>query len=278
MKLVCPHDRALIARLEGRTICARVHAPSDIAAAAADVRRRNTLACVICDATTPLEDIELQENWRGIPIALVVPAAGRFRTIAKKLATLRSLDLRVHLPCDALTEARILASLGIPVCIGFDTAPDWDALTDLMTYALLGVVQHAAIEPFRTIAEGYRQTGRSPDWGHVLFDDPSRYLHLDPEGRIALSRRELLAGEFVASDLSALDSPALRRAVEQRSDAWRVMFADDHFCARCQAWRICRARFCGGKTAPDGCQEFFDEMAQVIERRRSKPGRPAWQP
>jgi len=39
-----------------------------------------------------------------------------------------------------LADARILASLGIPTCVvlGADDKPDWDALADLMTYALLG--------------------------------------------------------------------------------------------------------------------------------------------
>ena len=153
---------------------------------------------------------------------------------------------------------------------------------DLMTYALLGPVPHAPIDPFQTIADGYRQTSRSGDWGRVFFDDPSHYLHLDAEGRIALSRRDLKAGNFVADDLSKLDSPEVERAVEERTEAWRNLFAEDHFCARCKAWRICRARLRDGKAAPDGCDAFFREMEEVIERRRNKPGsnRSAekWQP
>jgi hypothetical protein len=280
VKLVCPHDRALLDRLEARTVCVRVDATSDIASAAADVRRHNTLACVICDSNVALEDIEIQDDWRDLPIALMVPSAGRFRGIAGKVDALRTLNLRVYLPCDALTGARVLASLGIAVCIEFHTAPDWDALTDLMTYALLGLVPHAPIDPFHTIANGYRQTNRSDDWGRVTFDDPSRYLHLDAAGRIALSRSDLCAGKFVASDLPQLDSPEVKRAIEERTEAWRELFAECHFCARCRAWRICRARVCDGKAAPDGCEAFFGEMAEVIEHRRNQPGSAAalWQP
>ena len=281
MKLVCPHERALIDRLEGRTVCVRVDAARDIAAAAADVRRRNTLACVICESV-PLEEIEIRDDWHGVPIALMAPSVGRFRNVAKKVAALRKLNLRVYLPADDLTGARVLASLGIAVCIDFGAAPDWEALADLMTYALLGPVPHAPIDPFQTIADGYRQTARSDDWGRVLFDDPSRTLHLDAAGRIALSRRELLAGDFIAGDPSKLDSPLVRHAIEERLEAWRNLFAEDHFCARCEAWRICRARLRDGKAAPDGCDAFFHEMAEVIERRRNNPGskRAAekWQP
>jgi hypothetical protein len=283
VKLVCPHERALIDRLEGRTVCVRVDAARDIAAAAADVRRRNTLSCVICESV-PIEDIEIEDDWQGVPIALMAPSVGRFRNVAKKAAALRKLNLRIYLPCEAdnLTGARLLASLGIAVCIDFGAAPDWEALADLMTYALLGPVPHAPIDPFQTIADGYRQAARSDDWGRVFFDDPSRTLHLDAEGRIALSRRDLKAGDFVACDLSKLDSAEVKHAIEQRLDAWRNLFAEDHFCARCEAWRICRARMCDGKAAPDGCDAFFHEMAEVIERRRGKPesNRPAekWRP
>jgi hypothetical protein len=174
----------------------------------------------------------------------------------------------------------MLASLGIPVCLVFEAAPDWDALADLLTYALIGLVPHAPIDPFQTIADRYRQTARSADWGRVFFDDPSRYLHLDAAGRIALSPRDLKAGNFVASDLSKLDSPEVKHAIEERTEAWRNLFAEDRFCARCEAWRICRARVLDGKAAPDGCDVFFHEMMEVIERRRGKPEATGatWQP
>ena len=282
MKLVCPYEPALIDRLEGRVICVRVDAVQDISAAAADVRRCNTLSCVICDSSVPLEDIDVEDDWQGVPIALMAPSVGRFRNIAKKVATLRKLNLRVYLSgeTDNLTGARTLASLGIPVCADVEDNSDWEALADLMTYALLGLVPHAPIDPFQTIADGYRQTTRSADWGRVFFDDPSRYLHLDAEGRIALSRRDLKAGNFIACDLSEIDSPLVKHAIEERLDAWRSLFAEDHFCARCKAWRICRARVSGGKAAPDGCDTFFHDMMDVIERRRGKikAADETWQP
>jgi hypothetical protein len=273
VRLVCPHERALIDRLDGRTVCVRVDSTGDIAAAAADVRRRNTLACVISESV-PIEEIDVQDDWRGVPIALMAPSVGRFRNVTKKVEALRKLNLRVYLPCDAdnLTGARLLASLGIPVCIDFEVVSDWDALADLMTYALLGMMPHAPIDPFQTIADGYKQSARGDDWGRIFFDDPSRYLHLDAEGRIALSRRELLAGDFVAEDLSELDSPRIKAEIDARCGEWRNLFAEDHFCARCNAWRICRARMRGAKAAPDGCDAFFLDMAEVIERRRGKPG------
>lgn len=280
MKLVCPHERALIDRLDGRAVCVRVNAAQDIVAAAADVRQRNSLACVICESSVALEDIEIEDGWKSIPIALMVPSVGRLRNIAKKAAVLRSLNLRVYLNADNLIGARQLASLGIPVCITFDAAPDWDALADLMTYALLGLVSHAPVDPFSTIADGHRLASRGEDWGRVWFDDPARFLHLDASGRIALSQCDLEAGAFLADDPSKLDSPEIARAARVRSEAWRDLFAEDHFCARCPGWRLCRARCRHDKTEPDGCQAFFAEMAEVLERRRNTSQKPAakWQP
>lgn len=282
MKLVCPREPSLLDRLEGRALCVRVAGAGDIVAAAAEVRRRNTLCCVICDLAVPLGAIEIGEDWRNVPIALRAPSAGRFRDLAKNVGALRRLNLRVYLPSDPdnLTGARLLASLGIAVTVILGARPDWEALADLMTYALLGLAPHAPIEPFQTIANRYRPSSRSDDWGGVYFDNPREYLHLDAQGRIALSQRDLEAGEFVAGDVSALDSAEVRNAVERRTESWRSLFAEGHFCARCKAWRVCRARCRDEKTAPDGCDAFFEEMTEILGRRRQRPRRPAvpWQP
>lgn len=285
VKLVCPNNRALMDRLERRTLCVRVDSPQEIVAAADNARGRNTLSCVICDAKVPLDAIDVDEKWQDIPIALQVPSVGKFRNLSGKLGLLRKLNLRVYLPYarENLTGARLLASVGIPVGIVLEaeTPPDWEALADLMTYALLGIAPHAPVEPFQTIADSYRPAARSEDWGRAYFDDPSRYLHVDAAGNIALSRRELLAGDFVAEP-SALDSPEVAEAVDDRGQLWRELFLANHFCATCRAWRVCRGRFSAGRDAPDGCTGFFGEMADVAEqyRNRSRPnGRvETWRP
>ena len=282
--LVCPNEPALLERLEGRTLCVCVDSPDEIVAAAKRAGRRNRLHCVICDCATPIEDIKIEASWRGIPIALRAPSTGRFRALSGKLRALRSLNLRVFLACDRanLVGARLLASLGIPVCVEFGAAPDWNALADLMVYALLGIAPHAPIEPFETMAGCYHRTQRSEDWGRAWFDDPASYLHLDADGRVALSRRALVASDFVADDAGALETAAVREAIAARREAWRTLFADNHFCARCKAWRICAGRFRDGKTQPDGCEAFFCETAEAIERRRDKTKKneraAPWQP
>jgi hypothetical protein len=269
-KLICPNEPSLLDRLDKRHLCVRVGSPGEIVAAANKARERNRLFCVLYDAEAPIETIDLDESWLGLPIALTAPALGRFRNVAGKLPLLKKLDIRVYFPCEEgnLVGARLLASLGVPSGLAFDFArpPDWEALADLMTYALLGAAPHAPVEPFQTMADGCRQGLRGEDWGRAMFDDPSQFLHLDATGRIALSRRELLAGEFVAQDLSALDSPALARAVAERLESWRNLFLDNHVCARCGGWKLCRGRFADAKTEPDGCAEFFEDMMDVVEQ------------
>jgi len=259
----------LLDRLEKRNLCVRVSSPEAIVPAANKARERNHLICVICDAETSFDEMNVEESWQDIPIALIAPTFGKFRNVSRNLALFKKLNLRVYLPCDegGLVGARLLASLGIPTGIVFDKVPrpDWEALADLMTYALLGMAAHAPIEPFQTMADCCRQ-GRSEDWGRAIFDDPSSYLHIDAMGRTALSRRELIAGEFVAQDLSELDTPVVAKAVANRRDAWQKLFLDNHFCARCGGWRLCRGRFADGRDEPDDCGEFFQDMMDVIEQ------------
>ena len=286
MKLVCPNEAALLERIQNRTLCVRVKDTRDIVSSANAVRACNSLFCVICDSEIPLEDIDAEQEWQSIPIALTVPSVGKFRNISGKLTALKNLNLRVYIPCnnDNLTAARVLSSLGIKTCIVFNenTTPDWEVLADFMTYALIGMAPHAPIDPFQTMANAYRQGPRGEDWRHVYFDDPSRYIHIDSIGRVALSHRELLAGDFVAENLSGLDSLEVRKAIESRNKTWNKLFLDNHLCARCGGWKLCRGQFYAGKIRPDRCSEFFGEMTDVVEQyhEKSRSGKSGgkWQP
>jgi hypothetical protein len=277
--LVCPDEPALIERLHGRTLAVRVEQPEAITAAARRVRDGgNQLSCVICDAPRPLAAIELRDDWDGIPIALGVPEAGRFRDLAPAIPRLRDLDLRVTLPAtrpDNVVALRLLSSLGVAGCAGLEGAPpDWAALTDLMTYALLGSVPHAPIDPFDHIGDHY-EPDRATEWGATRFADPRCYLHLDAGGRVALTREELLAGTVIADvadlddDLDLASHPALRARDARRLD----LFERDHPCARCPGWRVCLGTFAASRAAAPGCTDFFVELMDVVDRRRAQRAR-----
>jgi hypothetical protein len=181
--------------------------------------------------------------------------------------TLAGLDLRLFLPgtSENLLALRLAASLGVPGGVELVEAVDWTALSDLATYALLGLVPHAPISPFAEIADRYVATGRT-DFGHVYLDDPTRYLHLDAEGRVALGAADLAAGRFVAErpeDLALQDHPAYRERVE----GWRTLFLEPDGCAWCPGFRICLGRLRG---LGEGCAAFCEDLMDVVERHQDR--------
>ncbi len=62
----------------------------------------------------------------------------------------------VSLPAteENLTKARIVASLGVRVTLDLSLGTiDWEALRELLVYAVYGRCSHAIIEPFETMIE-----------------------------------------------------------------------------------------------------------------------------
>ena len=285
-RLVCPNNEDLFRSFAGRSLAVRVDDPADTAEAAATVRASgNELFCVIIESNAPFSEIELLDDCKDIPLAVMAPSFGRFRDLAGRIGILRSGNLRVYLPCDTpgnLTGLRILSSVGIHSCAMPGTGPiDWEALADLMTYAVLERVPHASIEPFAYIASNYDPESRL-EFGSVFFDDPRHFLHLDGSGRVALSRAELINGEFVARNVSEIDSPDDYPAIKRRIQAWKAFFVDGHVCSSCAAWRMCLGRFSDRLSDNPGCSGFFSELAEVIAQYRastvSATEAPVWQP
>jgi len=196
--IVCPLEGSLLSSFRGRAVVVRVKEPGQVAGAAAMVRESGNQLCgVIIDAATPLDQMEFEVEEPGIPLAVMAPAWGKFRHLSKRLKQLRELDLRVYLPAnnpDNLAGLRILSSVGLHTCAVLGDGPqDWEALADLMTFAILERTPHAAIEPFAFIAS-HDERFTSCEWGGIYFDDPQNFLHLDARGRVALSPAER-AGE-----------------------------------------------------------------------------------
>lgn len=269
-RLLCPLEPDLLAGLHDRTLVIRVDDPDLVTtAAAAAAASGNRLLAVEVEVDVPLAETDLREEWIGLPLAINVPAAGRFRNVRPKLDLLRRLNVRIGLPASSpanLAALRVLASVGVPGCARFaDGDVDWDALADLMTYAVLGPRPHAPIEPFCHIAENH-DPARHVRWGVVWFDDPTSYLHLDSRGRVALSRTELEAGSFIAPDIRAMADPADIPAFRQRRNDWRNLMEEFHPCSRCPGWRLCLGRFADTEPPRTGCAGFFGEMMEVAEQ------------
>jgi hypothetical protein len=285
-RIVCPDSETVLQGFTGRSVALRVDGWDRIALGVDQVRKSgNLLFCIIVESDRPLADMEFDDRHQGIPLAVMAPALGRFRDLARHLDRLRTLHRRVYLPCDRsdnLTGLRILSSVGIGCCADFRGGrTDWESLADLAAYAVLERAPHAAIEPFAFMAANYPAC-RSLDWGRVIFDDPRHFLHLDAWGRVALSRAELAQNLFVAQSLNEIGVPAEFAPIRDRLRSWQHFFIDNHPCAACAGWRLCLGKFSQDLAANAGCAEFFTEMIDLVHRHTAAPVVPEerrlWQP
>jgi hypothetical protein len=272
--IVCPHNPSLFASFTGLTVAVRVPQPAQAAEAAARLQESgNELLCIIVESDFPLDEIELPDDLQNIPLAVMAPAWGKFRRLARDLSRLRGFNLRVYLPAhhpQNIAGLRILSSLGIHTCAVLGDGPkDWEALTDLMTYAVLERAPHASMEPFIFIASHYDLTTYL-EWGSIYFNDPKHFLHLDADGQVALSPAELRQKRFVAPSLADIGTPSQFPPIHQRAQAWRHFFTDNHPCASCGGWKICLGKFAREMNKNDGCRTFFLEMLEVAQQYKEQ--------
>lgn len=271
-KVVCPLDQSLISRLNEREIAIRVDDPALIPMASKIVRESNNrLICVIVDSKEDISNVMFRREWEQIPIALMASSMGRFRNLADKLQLIRELDLRVFLPysVENLSGIRILSSVGVPSCLLFDDNNiDWDELADLMTYALLESSTHAPIEPFDHILRNYKPDSFTT-WGAPFFEGPEQFIHLDLHGQVALSRKDLLDGNFMGS-VDDGEPEKIDAAIEEQKIAVRKRFLDNHPCSMCEGFRVCMCKFICGNTNLSGCSAFFSELMLAVEQRRGQ--------
>jgi hypothetical protein len=280
-KFVCPHNQALLQSFRDRTVVVRVQDLDAAVAAVGDVGESgNHLLCVLVESDSPLADLDFSEAHYEIPLAVTVPSCGRFRHLARRLGLLRGLNLRVYLPGsppENLVGLRILSSVGIHTGVVLDRGVYWEALGDLMTYAVLERAPHAPMEPFAYIASHY-DPSRYLEWGGLFFDAPEDYLHLDDQGRVALSSADLREQRFCAQSFSDIARPDKFPAIRER----RQYFQDNHPCLSCGGWQICLGKFAAADAGSQGCAGFFLEMVEVartFKARQSETDKfQIWQP
>jgi hypothetical protein len=233
---------------------------------AAEVVRNsnNRLLCVILDSAQPVDAVPWEDGWKGIPILLTAPATGEFRRLVHKLPLLKSLNLKIYLNATAenIRDVRILSSLGVSCALRIAPgAVDWEALADLMTYALCARAPHAPIDPFDYIARKY-DARMHLKWGAVYLDDADRYFHLDKEKNVALSAKEALAGQFIGR-LDEIER-AEPEEIVQRANAWSRNFTGISPCATCEGFKICMGSFRPEDGKTEGCKAFFSETIETL--------------
>jgi hypothetical protein len=282
--VVCPADPELLGRLRGCVVVLRLPSLEGLDRAIDAARRAETpLHCVAVESRHPLAMLKVEERWVDTPIALAVPSIGRIREVVAMAPLLRRMNIRIVLAADVpgnLTALRILASLGVACVAGPGKGPiAWDEFSELATYALVGIVPHAPIEPFDTLAAQY-DPNRRTDLRRVWFDDVTRFVHMDGSGRFALTASDLAAGRYAGLTPEELDGFDATEAYRDRLEAWRLVFLQKDGCASCPGWRICLGTFESSASNGAGCRKAFSEILDLIEGRQtgnSKGSRTLWQ-
>ena len=226
---------------------------------------------IIIDCDEPLEELTIGEGWNSFSLSIFPKKVGKFRKIFDRVKVLRSPHVRIYLPVETkedLTSIYILSSLGINCAIVFGgDDPDWDSLSDLMTYAVLEIAPHGRVEPFSFIAENYSPSSYT-EWDKIYFDNPAEYLHVDNKGNVAPSRRELLGGEFLNQNIFGLDLTTLSELPEYRSRAnkRKDFFLEVHPCTMCAGFRVCLGKFFKENESTKDCSAFFGELIEASEQ------------
>lgn len=285
--LVCECNETLLARLGGRSLVIRIGDFDEISKANDYSMRFNFhIHCLWVHSRVSLAATRLDEKWKGIPIALFVPALGHFPDLVRQLPVVRQLNIRVYLPGNSpsnFSALRILSSLGIESAVVFpEREQDWERMGDLMTYALLGLAPHAPIAPFNYIASRYEPAQRN-NWQSVYFNDPSVYFHIDEHGHVAMSHEELKRGEFILDSVDKLDSADECAAYTERLQSWTEYFLKTEECAYCEGWRVCLGAFSSTSPNRQACGSFFTDFMESVERYRflaekKKEADGKWQP
>jgi len=282
--LVCPFDENLLGRMAGRSLVVRTSGAADISGIIDSLRRFPFhLHCLSIETNASLADILFQDEWTDVPFAVRVSGLGRFLDFMRILPTLRKLNLRVYMPADSpenVAAIRILSSLGINTALIIrPERTNWDLLADLVSYAYFGLVPHAPIEPFDSLATWF-DDHKQINGSSVYFEDPTKYLHVDTAGRIALTPADAEAGSYVAQRVEDLETALQSREYQEGVEQWRTHFLQADGCAFCPGWRICMGQYAAPRTEEQGCQRFFSELLDSVELYRSqkKPARVVWQP
>jgi hypothetical protein len=283
--LVAPFDRQLVREIGDHPLVLQAHDEREVSEIVS-ILEHIQLKAIWYKTAQALSDIDFQDQWKGVPLALHVEKVGDLLTVLRQLDFIRQLNVRIFLPVNSaenLTGVRILASLGVNCGFSFPAGRiDWEGLNDAMTYAVYSRSMHAPIEPFDFIVSHYSYK-QAINWGPVFFDDPLNCLHVNEHCQIALTAKDLQQGNFVAEGRCGLDEIASNACYQSGLVAWQAHFLKPDGCAYCEAWRVCMGSFeeCyRDQSEHPPCRQFFADLMAAAEFRQQPTedkGRTVWQ-
>lgn len=281
--LVCPFNEKLISGLKQRAIVVNTEDVHSIRHIYAEVNKANKLHAIKISTGLPISEIDFQETWKTIPLAIYAPQLGDYKEFLHRLSLLRSLNARIFLSTQYefnFIALKILSTLNINCGLYFGRDPrNWDAINDLMQYAIYNKVKHAPIEPFHWLASHYEPTEYT-DFSIVYFNNPARYLHLNNEGQIALTEEDLEEGRFIGEGIGDLDTITSNIQYKERLNNRYDSMLSMNECAFCVAFRICLAKFPGLENKSETCKRFFQDFLDAADYHhlsKSRNGNQLWQ-
>jgi hypothetical protein len=217
-----------------------------------------------------LSEIDLDSTLKDLPIALQVGGLGRFRDFIKLRDKLSKFNLRIYLPAHTREECTtiwILSSLGFHCCAVMNPSSgsefDWNALKELAVFSMFPRKPHGDIDPFTFIGEHF-EGNAVINFKTVYFDDPSRFLHVDEEGRLSLSPKDQKTGKYLNVQLEQYHLVLEQEEYKKSLQSWKSFFIERTKCGQCEAWLVCNGFFTKNH-AGSGCLEVFREVLEGAE-------------
>ncbi len=266
--IVCPFDKKLILKLKTHKLIITTNNINDIQKINIIANQENKLCCIKLIHNKPLSSIDFNKNWKNIPIALYLNELGSFKEFIQKLPLIKKCNLKIFLSADNINNflsLKILSSLNVNCGLFFTgNKIEWEYVNDLMYYYVYSKCLHAKIEPFDFVVSNYDPID-TINFSTVYFDDPKKFLHIDPDENIALSHIDLKNGNFIAAGIDSIITITDNKKYKNYLVNWQNFFIKRSECAYCLSWRICLGKFTSLCKKNDQCKNFFSDFMDAAD-------------
>lgn len=265
--IIYNYSQALTEKLSGYSLIPRVDDFRKIDEIVTEVQKSNQLFCIWVDCSLmSISDLDFECIKTDTPIILYAYNIGDiFKTLCK-VDTIRNHNIRIFLNSafkENFHSVKILSSLGIDTGILLDSKHiDDDLFLDLASYALLGQVPHASIEPFDYIWRNIMQE-HNLDTETIFFNNPEKYIYINDSLDFSFSLEDLNNCCFIGN-LSDIDHIDFTTEVDQKLNRYYSHFFALDKCSKCSAFKVCNRK---STTVFNDCQDVYSTIYEYAEIR-----------
>lgn len=267
--IVTDYNEDTLVKLHGYALVVYIDQLSDIAKVKKVVQPPSKIHCIVYEApNSSLSSININHDWKDIPIHLYLAGIGDFSKMSYQIPLLRKLNIRIFFYASnssAITDTQILSSLGIYSGLRLINQQEhWDEINDLLHYSIYGKINHTAIEPFDFLCRNYNEE-QFLNINNVYFNNPERYFHINSKEEIFLTREDLYEStNLVETGIENISLIFGSSIFKKKQTAWQEHFLKEEGCAYCPAWRICEAYFEKSENK-EKCVEVMSDLLEAIE-------------